>query len=73
MGTEYEGWSGEFYVNCAQVNIIGPGGGQFKPEDFARFPGAYLREDPSMAYMLRMIKMSLIDMQNFSSYDVWRL
>ncbi|KAF2116012.1 hypothetical protein BDV96DRAFT_598796 [Lophiotrema nucula] len=29
----------QFYVNCAHVNIIGPGGGM--PSTFARFPGAY--------------------------------
>lgn len=34
----------QFYVNCAFVNIIGPGGGT--PTEFARFPGTYQDEDP---------------------------
>lgn len=29
----------QFYVNCAHVNIIGPGGGT--PTGLARFPGTY--------------------------------
>jgi hypothetical protein len=29
----------QWYVNCAQVNIIGPGGGI--PTEFAHFPGTY--------------------------------
>lgn len=52
MGSTYEGWNGEFYVNCAHVNIIGPGGGQFKSEDFVKLPGAYLKDDPSMTCMI---------------------
>jgi hypothetical protein len=34
----------QFYVNCAFVNIIGPGGGT--PTEFARFPGTYKDDDP---------------------------
>jgi hypothetical protein len=34
----------QFYVNCALVNIMGPGGGT--PTGFARFPGTYQSEDP---------------------------
>jgi len=34
----------QFYVNCALVNIIGPGGGV--PKGFAKFPGTYKEEDP---------------------------
>ena len=34
----------QFYINCALVNIIGPGGGV--PKGFARFPGTYKEEDP---------------------------
>ncbi len=34
----------QFYINCAFVNIIGPGGGT--PTEFARFPGTYKAEDP---------------------------
>lgn len=36
----------QFYVNCAFVNIIGPGGGT--PTGFARFPGTYQPEDPGL-------------------------
>ncbi|GAB1316351.1 hypothetical protein MFIFM68171_06561 [Madurella fahalii] len=36
----------QFYVNCAFVNIIGPGGGT--PTEFVRFPGAYQAEDPGL-------------------------
>ena len=34
----------QFYIACAHVNVIGPGGG--KPTDFVRFPGAYNASDP---------------------------
>lgn len=34
----------EWYVNCAHVNIIGPGGGS--PSEFAKFPGTYNIDDP---------------------------
>ena len=38
---------GQFYVNCAHVNIICPGGGEFTPEvHFAKFPGTYKAGDP---------------------------
>jgi len=36
----------QFYVNCAFVNIIGPGGGT--PTEFARFPGTYPDDDPGL-------------------------
>jgi hypothetical protein len=36
----------QFYVNCAFVNIIGPGGGT--PTEFARFPGTYKDDDPGL-------------------------
>jgi hypothetical protein len=38
--TNYSQW----YVNCAHVNIIGPGGGT--PTGFARFPGTYVDNGP---------------------------
>lgn len=31
----------QFFLNCAQVNIIGPGGGNLDGYPFAKFPGAY--------------------------------
>lgn len=34
----------QFYINCAFINIIGPGGGV--PKGFAKFPGTYKEEDP---------------------------
>ncbi|KAM7200395.1 cellulose-growth-specific protein [Naviculisporaceae sp. PSN 640] len=36
----------QFYVNCALVNVIGPGGGT--PVGFARFPGTYKPNDPGL-------------------------
>ncbi|KAK4156057.1 glycosyl hydrolase family 61-domain-containing protein [Chaetomidium leptoderma] len=36
----------QWYVNCAQVNIIGPGGGT--PTEFAKFPGTYDIHDPGL-------------------------
>ncbi|KAI0394196.1 glycosyl hydrolase family 61-domain-containing protein [Xylariaceae sp. FL0594] len=36
----------QWYVNCAQVNIIGPGGGT--PTGFAKFPGTYQVTDPGL-------------------------
>jgi hypothetical protein len=37
----------QWYVNCAHVNIIGPGGGT--PSGFARFPGTYNISDPGLS------------------------
>ncbi|KAM7186853.1 Glycosyl hydrolase family 61 domain containing protein [Naviculisporaceae sp. PSN 640] len=45
MPTHMEAYS-QWYVNCAQVNIIGPGGGT--PTGFARFPGTYDNKDPGI-------------------------
>ncbi|CAI6338965.1 unnamed protein product [Periconia digitata] len=36
----------QWFVNCAQVNIIGPGGGSLKGYPFAKFPGVYDEKDP---------------------------
>ncbi|KAK0649825.1 glycoside hydrolase, partial [Cercophora newfieldiana] len=36
----------QFYVNCAFVNIMGPGGGT--PTEFIKFPGGYQPEDPGL-------------------------
>ena len=36
----------QFYVNCAQVNILGDGGGT--PKDFVKFPGAYTKDTPGV-------------------------
>jgi hypothetical protein len=33
----------QYWVNCALVNVIGPGGG--KPSGFAKFPGTYNETD----------------------------
>jgi len=38
----------QFYVNCAFVNIMGPGGGDPSSAGFARFPGTYKPEDPGL-------------------------
>ncbi|SPQ22681.1 40eabeae-9ac9-4ae7-a184-437a55151071 [Thermothielavioides terrestris] len=46
---EYSQW----YVNCAHVNIIGPGGGT--PTGFARFPGTYTVDDPGIKVPLNLI------------------
>ncbi|KAF2262480.1 hypothetical protein CC78DRAFT_569769 [Lojkania enalia] len=35
----------ECYIQCAQVNIMGQGGGVFINEDFTKFPGAYSIDD----------------------------
>lgn len=45
MPTPQKGYN-QWYVNCAHVNIIGPGGG--KPTGFAKFPGTYTEDDPGM-------------------------
>ncbi|KAK4112025.1 lytic polysaccharide monooxygenase [Canariomyces notabilis] len=39
-------WTAQWYINCAHVNIIGPGGGT--PTGFARFPGTYEQKDPGI-------------------------
>ncbi|KAK3381153.1 glycosyl hydrolase family 61-domain-containing protein [Podospora didyma] len=40
--TDYQ----QFYVNCAFINVLGPGGGV--PTGLARFPGTYQPEDPGL-------------------------
>ena len=34
----------QWFINCAHINIIGPGGGT--PIGFAKFPGTYQPGDP---------------------------
>jgi len=36
----------QWYVNCAHVNIIGPGGG--KPGPMVRIPDVYREDDPGI-------------------------
>ena len=43
MPTDFVDYT-QWYINCAHVNIIGPGGGT--PEGFAKFPGTYQTDDP---------------------------
>lgn len=43
MPTAHTGYL-QFYINCAFVNIIGPGGGT--PTEFVTFPGTYQDDDP---------------------------
>src|SRR4051794_35821921 len=31
----------QWYINCAQINVIGNGTGKFDPTDLIRFPGGY--------------------------------
>lgn len=40
----------QWYVNCAHVNIMGPGGGT--PTEFARFPGTYVVDQPGKQLFL---------------------
>lgn len=47
----------QFYVNCAFVNIMGPGGGN--PTEFVRFPGTYTDEDPGKSPLLASHKSSV--------------
>lgn len=44
MPTDFVPSYQQWYVNCAFVNIIGPGGGV--PRGFAKFPGTYKPSDP---------------------------
>ncbi|KAI1169511.1 glycosyl hydrolase family 61-domain-containing protein [Nemania sp. FL0916] len=39
-------FSPQFYISCAHINVVGPGGGN--PTELARFPGSYKREDPGL-------------------------
>lgn len=34
----------QWYVNCAHINVIGPGGAT--PKGFAKFPGTYTVDSP---------------------------
>lgn len=38
----------QFYINCAHINIVGPGGGSFDGYDFAKFPGTYKHDSPGV-------------------------
>jgi hypothetical protein len=31
----------QFFMNCAHINVIGPGGGSLDGYPFVKFPGAY--------------------------------
>ena len=46
----------QFYINCAFVNIIGPGGGI--PTEFVRFPGTYQDEDPGKQEQIAELHLS---------------
>lgn len=63
----------QLYVNCAQVNIIGPGGGT--PKEFVKFPGAYNKDTPGVKMDEAAFGPSLS--RNLNKYpiagpDVWR-
>ena len=42
--------STQWYVNCAQVNIIGGGGGSLEGYKYAKFPGTYNVVDPGECF-----------------------
>jgi len=39
----------EWYINCAQINLISEGGGDLSTAGKARFPGSYKYDDPGLA------------------------
>ena len=40
----------QFFLNCAHVNIVGPGGGNLDSYPSAKFPGAYDYMDPRKSF-----------------------
>jgi len=52
MPTQLSNYS-QWYVNCAHVNIIGPGGGT--PTEFAKFPGTYVVDEPGLRVPLNQL------------------
>jgi len=40
----------EFYISCLNVKVLGDGTTEPKPEDFARFPGAYKPDNPYLKF-----------------------
>jgi hypothetical protein len=42
LDKDWEQW----FINCAQVNIVGSGGGSLERYPFAKFPGSYDKNDP---------------------------
>lgn len=36
----------QFFLNCAHINVMGPGGGSLAGYPYAKFPGAYDQKDP---------------------------
>ncbi|KAF1949124.1 hypothetical protein CC80DRAFT_279525 [Byssothecium circinans] len=42
LDKDWEQW----FINCAQVNIVGSGGGSLEGYPFAKFPGSYDKNDP---------------------------
>ncbi|KAK4110369.1 lytic polysaccharide monooxygenase [Canariomyces notabilis] len=61
-GTDHSQW----FINCAHINIIGPGGGT--PTGFAKFPGTYQPGDPGFNYLPRGIYGGLEDEMRLLDY-----
>ena len=47
MPTQSQNYT-QWYVNCAHVNVMGPGGGDLRTAGTAKFPGTYEISDPGM-------------------------
>jgi hypothetical protein len=46
----------QWYVSCAHVEVVGPGGGQLKDKDLIRFPEGYDMFDPGEFYLSSLIQ-----------------
>ncbi|KAF2267774.1 hypothetical protein CC78DRAFT_489693 [Lojkania enalia] len=62
----------QWYVNCAHINIIGPGGGSIQGYDFAKFPGTYVIMDPGL--WITVAQESREDLLSYSAPgpEVWK-
>lgn len=42
----------QWFINCAHINVIGPGGGTLDGYPFAKFPGSYDYMDSGKPFRL---------------------
>jgi hypothetical protein len=62
----------QFYIACAQINVIGPGGG--KPGPLVKFPGAYDLRDPGIWIEERMYEWPASGLLEYKALgpEVWK-
>lgn len=54
------------YINCAHIEIVGPGGGT--PGPAVKFPGAYSLDEPGEWIVIEYIALELIESRCLASF-----